>query len=169
MDVLQFYSLMESFGITDRNFLSPLYGQLLEADGFGGDGVEFAVAVIKSINPRDSLEAMLAAQMAVMHWATMKFMRQVGDVRGTQFQEFAVTTATKVARVFATQMETIKRYRSGGEQKVTVRHELVSEQGQAILRTVTHTKSHKAALKSPWIKRTRSATLDKQRCPCPAI
>jgi hypothetical protein len=149
MDLLQFYSVMESFGITDRNFLSPLYGQLLEADGFGGDGVEFAVAVIKSINPRDSLEAMLAAQMAVMHWATMKFMRQVGDVRGTQFQEFAVTTATKLARVFAAQMETIKRYRSGGEQKVTVRHELVSEQGQAILRTVTHTKSQKAALKNP--------------------
>jgi hypothetical protein len=32
-------------------------------------------------------------------------------------------------------METLKRYRSGGEQKVTVRHELVSEEGQAIVRT----------------------------------
>jgi len=54
MDLVQFYSLMESFGITDRNFLNPLYSQLIEADGFGGEGVEFAVAVIKSINPRDS-------------------------------------------------------------------------------------------------------------------
>ena len=149
MDLLQFCSLMESFGITDWNFLNPLYSQLIEADGFGGDGVEFAVAVIKSVNPRDSLEAMLAAQMAVMHWATMKFMRQVGDERGTQFQELAVTTATKVARVFGAQMETLKRYRSGGEQKVTVRHELVSKEGQAIARTVTHTKSRTPALQNP--------------------
>ena len=52
MVLLEFCSVMESFGITDRNFLSPLYSQLIEADGFGGDGVEFAVAVIKSVNPR---------------------------------------------------------------------------------------------------------------------
>jgi hypothetical protein len=146
MDLVQFYSLMESFGITDRNFLNPLYSQLIEADGFGGEGVEFAVAVIKSINPRDSLEAMLAAQMAVVHWATMESLRKVGDVREKQFQELAVTTATKMARVFATQMETLKRYRSGGEQKVTVRHELVREEAQSIVRTVTHTKSLSPAL-----------------------
>jgi hypothetical protein len=149
MDLLEFCSVMESFGITDRNFLGPLYSQLIEADGFGGDGLEFAVAVIISVNPRDSLEAMLAAQMAVMHWATMKFMRQVGDVRGTQFQELAVRTATKLARVYGAQMETLKRYRSGGEQKVTVRHELVSKEGPAIARTITHTKSHRPALQNP--------------------
>jgi hypothetical protein len=149
MDLLEFYSVMGSLAITDRNFLGPLYSQLIEADGFGGDGLEFAVAVIKSVNPRDSLEAMLVAQMAVMHWATMKFMRQVGDVRGTRFQELAVRTATKLARVFGAQMETLKRYRSGGEQKVTVRHELVSEEGQAIVRTVTHTKSRRPALQNP--------------------
>jgi hypothetical protein len=39
MDYVQFISLMESFGITDRGFISPLYSQLIEADGFGGDGV----------------------------------------------------------------------------------------------------------------------------------
>jgi hypothetical protein len=63
-DLLEFCSVMESFGITDRNFLSPLIRNP-SADGFGGDGLEFAVAVIKSVNPRDSLEAMLAAQMPV--------------------------------------------------------------------------------------------------------
>jgi hypothetical protein len=148
MDLLQFYSLMDSFGITDRNFLSPLFSQLIEADGFGGDGVEFAAAVIKNVHPRDSLEAMLAAQMAVVHWEAMRSMRQVGRVRGTEFEALAVTTTTKMMRLFGTQMETLKRYRSGGEQKVTVRHELVSEQGEAIVRSITHTKSHRNALKN---------------------
>jgi hypothetical protein len=34
------------------------------ADGFGGDGVEFAAAVIAGAQPKDQLMAMQAAQMA---------------------------------------------------------------------------------------------------------
>ena len=104
---------------------------LIEADGFGGDGVEFAAAVIKGISPRDQLEAMLGAQMAVMHWASMKCMWQVADRRGTQFEECAVAMATKLARTFAAEMEVLKRYRSGGKQKVTVQH-VVEKRGRSI-------------------------------------
>jgi hypothetical protein len=56
MDYLKFTSLMESFGITDRDFIAPLYSQLINADIFGGEGVEFAAAVIKGVEPRDQLE-----------------------------------------------------------------------------------------------------------------
>ena len=147
MDYLEFASLMESFGITDRRFIAPIYSQLSEADGFGGDGLEFAAAVIKGIKPNDQLEAMLGAQMAVMHWATMKYMRQVGASRGTENQELAVATATKLARTFTGQMEALKRYRTGGEQKVTVQHVAVNEGGHAIVGHVTHTKSRMPVLK----------------------
>ena len=142
MDYVQFISLMESFGITDRGFISPLYSQLIEADGFGGDGVEFAAAVIKGLSPRDQLEAMLGAQMAVMHWASMKCMRQVADRRGTQFEESAVAMATKLARTFAAEMEVLKRYRSGGEQKVTVAARAGREKGAGHSR---HCDAHKIA------------------------
>ena len=37
---------MELLGITDGRFIGPLYSQLINADGFGGEGVEFAAAVI---------------------------------------------------------------------------------------------------------------------------
>ena len=76
MDYLDFKSMLEPFGITDKNFIAPLYSQLVSADGFGGDGLEFAAAVIKGIAPNDPLEVMLAGQMAVVHWAAMKYMRQ---------------------------------------------------------------------------------------------
>jgi hypothetical protein len=95
MDYLEFKSLMDSFGITDPHFIAPLYSQLGEADGLGGDGVEFAAAVIRGSNPHDQLEVMQVAQMAVMHWAAMKYLRQVGDWRGTGDQDLAVNTATK--------------------------------------------------------------------------
>lgn len=138
-DYLEFTSRMEPFGITDPRFLAPLFQQLIEADGFGGDGVEFAAAVVQGIKPQDYVVAMLSVQMATMHWATMKYMRQVGAPRGTQHQEVAVAMATKLARTFTAQMEALKRYRTGGEQKITVRHVSVGDGGQAIVgSTITH-------------------------------
>ena len=46
------------------------------------------------------------------------------------------------ALTYATQMEALKRYRTGGEQKVTVQHVSVSEGGQAIVGNVTHYPFH---------------------------
>jgi hypothetical protein len=45
---------------------------------------------------------------------------------------------------FATQMEALKRYRTGGEQKVTVQHVSVSEGGQTIVGNVTHAARERA-------------------------
>ena len=42
----------------------------------------------------------------------------------------------KLTRTFATQVEALKRYRSKGEQKVTVEHVTVNEGGQAIVGNV---------------------------------
>jgi hypothetical protein len=138
IDYLEFMSLMESFGIADPRFLTPLFQQLVEADGSGGDGVEFAAAVVQGIKPEDYIVAMHAAQMAAMHSATMKYMGKVGNSRGTLDQEVAVAMATKLARTFTAQMVGLKHYRTGGEQKVTVRHVSVGDGGQAIVGTVTH-------------------------------
>ena len=45
--------------------------------------------------------------------------------------------ADKLARTFAAQAEALKRYRTGGEQKVTVQHVTVNDGGQAVVGTVT--------------------------------
>ena len=44
-------------------------------------------------------------------------------------------------------MEALKRYRTGGEQKVTVQHVSVSKGGQAIVGEVTHSTPQAAAKK----------------------
>jgi hypothetical protein len=151
MDYLEFKSLLEEFGIADKNFVAPLYSQLINVDGFGGDGVEFAASVIKSVTPNDQLVVMQAAQMAVMHWARMKYMRQVADERGTERQELAVNSAAKLARTFSTQLEALKRYRTGGEQKVTVQHVSVSRGGRAafVAQNLSNEKPRKTSLKKP--------------------
>jgi hypothetical protein len=135
---MKFIAAMEEFGITDRNFLAPLFQQLIEVDGFGGDGVEFAAAVIKGVKPRDQLEAMHAAQMAMMHWTAMHYIRQAVDYRETPEQQLAVNAATKLARTYAGHMDALKRYRSGGSQTITVQHVSVADGGKAIVGSVTH-------------------------------
>ena len=43
----------------------------------------------------------------------------------------------KLARTFTTQMEALKRYRTGGQQKMTVEHVTVNDGGQAIVGNVS--------------------------------
>lgn len=95
------------------------------------------LSVVKGISPRDQVEAMLAAQMAAVHTATMTFARRLAHVENIPQQDSAERALNKLARTFTTQMEALKRYRTGGEQKVTVQHVTVSEGGQAIVGNVT--------------------------------
>ena len=53
-------------------------------------------------------------------------------------RDSAERTLNKLARTFSVQVETLKRYRSNGEQKVTVEHVSVNEGGKAIVGNVTH-------------------------------
>jgi hypothetical protein len=95
------------------------------------------LSVIKGIEPRDQIEAMLAAQMAAVHTATMTFARRLANVQNIPQQDSASNVFNKLARTFAAQMEALKRYRSDGEQKMTVQHVHVAEGGQAIVGNVS--------------------------------
>src|SRR6516225_11786252 len=53
-------------------------------------------------------------------------------------QDSAERAFNKLTRTFAMQMEALKRYRAGAEQKVTLQHVSVAEGGQAIIGNVTH-------------------------------
>lgn len=79
---------------------------------------------------------MLAAQMAAVHNATMIFARRLNHVESIPQQDSAERAFNKLARTFAAQVEALKRYRSGGEEKMTVQHVHVAEGGQAIVGNV---------------------------------
>jgi len=63
---------------------------------------------------------MLASQMAAVHMATMTFARRLNHVDNIPQQDSAERAFNKLARTFTTQVEALKRYRTGGEQRVTV-------------------------------------------------
>jgi hypothetical protein len=132
-------ALMQALGTTDPDFYNGLLSQLVNASRDGGSwerGANFMLSVIKGIEPRDQIEAMLVAQIAAVHMASMTFARRLAHVDTIQQQDSASNAFNKLARTFATQVEALKRYRSGGEQKMTVQHVHVAEGGQAIVGNV---------------------------------
>ena len=66
-------------------------------------------------------------------------MKMAGQLAGAETipqQDSAERALNKLARTFTTQVEALKRYRTGGQQKVTVEHVTVNEGGQAIVGNV---------------------------------
>ena len=134
--------LMEALGTADGSFLNGYLGQVangaLKSKEADPDALNFMVAAIAGIGPKDHVEAMLAAQMVAVHNATMTFARRLAHVENIPQQDSASAAFNKLARTFAAQVEALKRYRGGGgEQRVTVEHVTVNEGGQAIVGNVT--------------------------------
>jgi hypothetical protein len=134
--------LMEALGTTDPDFLDGILLQLLNAGSRAGKvderGLNFLLSVVKGVKPRDQVEALLAAQMAAVHAATMTFAFRLGRTETIPQQDSAERALNKSARTFAAQVEALKRYRSRGDQTVRVEHVTVNEGGQAIVGNVTH-------------------------------
>ena len=132
---------MADMGTTDRDFHRGLIQQIaaVGAQGKGADSANsnFVMSVVRCIEPRDGLEAMLATQMGAVHAATMMLARRLNHVDTIDQQDAAERALNKLARTFAMQMEALKRYRTGGQQKVTVEHVTVNAGGQAIVGSVT--------------------------------
>lgn len=132
---------MVDIGSTDGDFHTGLVGQIasLGAQGHAvsSENSNFVVSVVRSIKPRDELEAMLATQMGAIHIATMTLARRLNHVQTLPQQDAAERALNKLARTFTTQMDTLKRYRTGGQQKVTVEHVTVNAGGQAIVGAVS--------------------------------
>jgi hypothetical protein len=91
------------------------------------------LSIVKGIKPRDQIEAMLAAQMAAVHVASITFARRLAHVDNIPQQDSAERAFNKLTRTFAAQLSALKEYRSKGEQKITVQHVHVAEGGQAIV------------------------------------
>jgi hypothetical protein len=127
----------EAFGSENIEFSDGLMRQIVSIGSQGKeidvDGVAFVTSIITGIKPRDELEAMLAAQMAAIHNATITFSRRLAHVDNIRQQDSAERTLNKLARTYVLQMQALQKYRSGGKQSVVVKHVHINDGGQAIV------------------------------------
>jgi hypothetical protein len=134
--------MMADLGTCDPSFWEGIQGQVATIGAQGrkiDEGASnFLLSVVRGVQPRDELEAMLAVQMGAIHQATMMMARRLNHVETIPQQDAAERALNKLARTYATHMEALKRYRTGGQQKVTVEHVTVNAGGQAIVGAVAH-------------------------------
>jgi hypothetical protein len=111
---------------------------LLGSKGNRVDGsiTDFVLGFVDAMEPRDAAEAMLLTQMGATHQATMALARRLNHVDTIPQQDAAERALNKCARTFASQMDTLKRYRSKGQQTVRVERVTVQDGGQAIVGNV---------------------------------
>lgn len=129
--------LMEALGTSDPYFVFGFIGELAAVSTQGSplneSRLNQVLSMVKGIRPKDQVEAMLAGQMAAVHAAIIASTELLYKTQTPQHQDIVANALNKFARTFAMQMEALKRYRTGGQQTVTVQHVSVSEGGQAIV------------------------------------
>jgi len=132
--------LMQALGAANDDFS---YGLLIQLANVVAKGrtvkvadLDRILAMVQGIAPRDETEAMLAAQMAAIHNATMTAARRLNHVETLTQQDSNSNMLNKLARTFTNQVEALKKYRSTGEQNIRVQHVNVSDGGQAIVGNV---------------------------------
>ena len=92
---------------------------------------------VKSIKPRDSIEAMLVAQMVSVHVMAMRCAHHLANADDLAQHDSAARALGRLARTFPAQIEALNRYRSHGEPAITVQNVSVGDGGKAIVGNVT--------------------------------
>ena len=91
-------------------------------------------AAILETDPQDPTELMLATQMATIHNTVMRYSAlAMKDEQTIELASFYVNSITKMMRTYTTQVEALSKYRTKGQQKITVQHVNVNDGGQAVI------------------------------------
>ncbi|NOJ47055.1 hypothetical protein [Bradyrhizobium archetypum] len=133
--------MANALGVADLEAMHGLLRQLVKASvsGESPDEVDlsFMISMVKSIRPRDSVEAMLVAQMVSVHVMAMRCAHHLANADDLAQHDSAARALGRLARTFPAQIEALNRYRSRGEPAITVQNVSVEDGGKAIVGNVT--------------------------------
>ncbi len=128
-------------GIADRDAMHGILRQLVRVSVKGGKpdpaNLAFMIAMVESIRPRDSIEAMLVAQMVSVHVMAMRCAYHLANSDDIAQQDSAARALGRLARTFPAQIEALNRHRCHGEPAITVQNVSVADGGKAIVGNVT--------------------------------
>lgn len=133
--------MAETLGAADRDAMYGLLRQLARASVSGEKPdpvtLAFMISTVESIRPRDSIEAMLVAQMVSVHVMAMRCARHLANADDLTQHDSAARALGRLARTFPAQIEALNRHRSQSEPAITVQNVSVADGGNAIVGNVT--------------------------------
>jgi hypothetical protein len=145
--------MANALGVADREAMHGIIRQLVKASVSGESPDEvnlaFMISMVKSIKPRDSIEAMLVAQMVSVHVMAMRCAHHLANADDLAQHDSAARALGRLARTFPAQIEALNRYRSHGEPAITVQNVSVGDGGKAIVGNVTQHASVIVSDKNP--------------------
>lgn len=160
--------MADTLGVADRDAMHGILRQLVKASVKGEKPDEvnlaFMISMMKSIKPRDSVEAMLVAQMVSVHVMAMRCAYHLAKAEDVAQQDSAGRALGRLARTFPAQIEALNRYRSHGGPAITVQNVSVADGGKAIVGNVTQHASVIVSDKSP-----AAAVTAARRVPMPGL
>ena len=93
---------------------------------------------LAGINPKDTTEGMMAAQLYASHAGAMEcYRRAMAPEHSMEARDIYFSLAAKLTKANAAQVEALNKYRGKGQQRVIVEHVHVYQGGQAIVGNVT--------------------------------
>ena len=133
--------MADALGVTDRDAMDGILRQLVRASASGDRldevNLAFMISMVKSLKPRDAIEAMLVAQMVSVHVMAMRCAQHLATACDLARHDGAARALGRLARTFPAQIEALNRHRSRGEPAITVQNVSVSDGGNAIVGNVT--------------------------------
>jgi hypothetical protein len=104
--------------------------------------INAALAMIEAAAPRDELRGALSVQMACTHTAAMSVLAKMDSGLGTERRTAAFgSTAARLLKAYAMQLEVLRRLRTGGQQFMRVEHIHVNDGGRAVIGNLRTTDS----------------------------
>ena len=153
--------MANALGVADREAMHGILRQLVKASVSGESpdevNLSFMISMVKSIKPRDSIEAMLVAQMVSVHVMAMRCAHHLANADDLAQHDSAARALGRLARTFPAQIEALNRYRSQGEPAITVQNVSVGDGGKAIVGNVTQHASVIVSDKRPGIRGAEGA------------
>src|SRR4029077_14564972 len=145
--------MANALGVADREAMHGIIRQLVKASVSGESpdeiNLSFMISMVKSIKTRDSIEAMLIAQMVSVHVMAMRCAHHLANADDLAQHDSAARALGRLARTFPAQIEALNLYRSQGEPAITVQNVSVGDGGKAIVGNVTQHASVIVSDKSP--------------------
>jgi hypothetical protein len=133
--------MADALGVADPDAMYGILQQLVKArvnrQKPDAANLAFMISMVESIKPRDSIEAMLVAQMVSVHVMAMRCAYQFANADDIARQDSASRALGRLARTFPAQIDALNRYRNHGEPAITVQNVSVGDGGKAIVGNVT--------------------------------
>ena len=145
--------MADTLGVADREAMHGIVRQLVKASVSGESpdevNLSFMISMVRSIKPRDSIEAMLVAQMVSLHVMAMRCAYHLANADDLARHDSAARALGRLARTFPAQIDALNRHRSHGEPAITVQNVSVGDGGKAIVGNVTQHASVIVSDKNP--------------------